>query len=376
MQVSVSLTVDIEASASISEMEEQIQEAGQQAMRRAMKEAVRQWEDQQGICSYCGQAQGRLEGTTRRVIATCFGRVTVQRRRFRCLACGRRSCPANRLVAVLKRATMTPALREAARLSGCRLSLSSGGQFAQETEWSANQRGGDPSAHQSSRQAASRAAARGGGASLHWSNPGAANAGRIGWRLGVQPRTAGRDGGQSRRDPLADGRLAHASRRHHVFVEQARKTKQTSQATPSAGNATLCGHRCRLRLSLDNRPTLPPSNSMPIPCARLWSLLMEPSGSRRSKASTSRKRASHSRLGTSLARGQSCDHGCGTSQRVRCKGARVSVVLASDRSLAGGRRSSPARLAPPDGRRANRVTQTFAGGHPVFREPTSLDWLV
>src|SRR6266487_5329441 len=119
MQVQVSLTIELEASVGISEMEEQIQEAGQQAMGHAMKEAVRQWEDEQRICSHCGQAQSRLEGTARRVIATCFGRVTVQRRRFRCLACGHRYCPANRLFASLKGVTMTPSLREAAMLAGC-----------------------------------------------------------------------------------------------------------------------------------------------------------------------------------------------------------------------------------------------------------------
>ncbi len=119
MQVQVSLTIEIEASAGIAEMEEQIQEAGQQAMREAMKQAVRHWEDQHQVCPHCGERQRRLEGTARRVIATCFGRVEVPRRRFRCLACGRRCCPANRLFARLKGATMTPGLQEAARLSGC-----------------------------------------------------------------------------------------------------------------------------------------------------------------------------------------------------------------------------------------------------------------
>jgi hypothetical protein len=118
MQVVVSLTIELEASAGISEMEEQIQEAGQQAMRQAMKEAVRQWEEQQRICSQCGQGPSRLEGTARRVIAMRFGRVEVQRRRFRCLACGRRSCPANHLFAQLKGSKITPSLQEAAILAG------------------------------------------------------------------------------------------------------------------------------------------------------------------------------------------------------------------------------------------------------------------
>jgi NADH pyrophosphatase NudC (nudix superfamily) len=99
MQVQVSLTIEIEATASISQMEQSIQEAGQQAMREALKQAVRQWEDQHSVCPHCGEKQRRLEGTTRRVIATTFGRVEVARRRFRCQGCWQRWCPANHLFA-------------------------------------------------------------------------------------------------------------------------------------------------------------------------------------------------------------------------------------------------------------------------------------
>src|SRR5262250_3732919 len=115
MQVQVSLTIEISATASISEMEHHIQEAGQQAMREALKQAIRHWEEQNHTCPHCGEKQHRLEGTVRRVIATCFGRVAVPRRRFRCLECGRRSCPANRLLASLKGGTVSAALQEAAR---------------------------------------------------------------------------------------------------------------------------------------------------------------------------------------------------------------------------------------------------------------------
>jgi len=119
MQVQVSLTLEIEASASITAMEQQIQEAGQQAMREAMKRAIRQWEDQQQACPHCGGKQRRLEGTTRRVIATTFGRVAVPRRRFRCQGCWQGWCPATRLVSELKGGTVSPPLREAAMLAGC-----------------------------------------------------------------------------------------------------------------------------------------------------------------------------------------------------------------------------------------------------------------
>jgi hypothetical protein len=119
MQVQVSLKIEIAASAERSQMEQQIQQAGQQAMREALKQAVRQWEDQHPTCAHCGAKAHRLEGTTRRVIATLFGRVTVQRRRFRCQQCGRRWCPAKSLFVELQGGTVTAPLQEAALLAGC-----------------------------------------------------------------------------------------------------------------------------------------------------------------------------------------------------------------------------------------------------------------
>jgi hypothetical protein len=119
MRVQVSLTIEISATASITEMEQQIQEAGQQAMREALKQTIRQWEEQRPACPHCGEKQRRLEGTVRRSIATTFGRVPVPRRRFRGLGCGRRWCPATHLFSELKGGTISQPLQEAARLSGC-----------------------------------------------------------------------------------------------------------------------------------------------------------------------------------------------------------------------------------------------------------------
>ena len=70
MQVQVSLKLELAATASLTQMEQQIQEAGQQAMREALKQAIRHWEDQNTTCPHCGQQQRRLEGTVRRMIAT------------------------------------------------------------------------------------------------------------------------------------------------------------------------------------------------------------------------------------------------------------------------------------------------------------------
>ncbi len=119
MHVQVSLTIELEATASLTQMEQQIQHVGQQAMRQALKQVIRQWEEHHPTCPHCGHKQRRLEGTTRRVIATTFGRVEVPRRRFRCQGCGRRWCPANGLFSELKGGTISVPLQEAAMLAGC-----------------------------------------------------------------------------------------------------------------------------------------------------------------------------------------------------------------------------------------------------------------
>ncbi len=119
MQVHVSLKIELAASASLSEMEQQMQEAGQAAMREGMKQAIRQWEDQHTTCPHCGGKQRSLEGTVRRSIAMTFGRVSVPRRRFRCQGCGRRWCPASALFKELQGGTISQPLQEAALLAGC-----------------------------------------------------------------------------------------------------------------------------------------------------------------------------------------------------------------------------------------------------------------
>jgi len=54
MHVQVSLTIEIDATASFTQMEEQIQQAGQQAMRGALKQVIRQWEGQNQTCPHFG----------------------------------------------------------------------------------------------------------------------------------------------------------------------------------------------------------------------------------------------------------------------------------------------------------------------------------
>lgn len=118
MHIQVSLIVELDATADLAHMEEQIQEAGHQAMRQALKQAVRQWEQQHRSCPSCGSAQVRLEGTVARTVQALFGAVRLPRQRWRCQQCWRRFCPANQLLAPLRQGRVSPALAQAACLAG------------------------------------------------------------------------------------------------------------------------------------------------------------------------------------------------------------------------------------------------------------------
>ena len=193
MQVQVSLTIELEATASLSQMEQQIQQVGQQAMREALKQVIRQWEEHHPTCPHCGGKQRRLEGTTRRVIATTFGRVQVPRRRFRCQGCGRRWCPANSLFSELKGGTISQPLQEGAMLAGCSWPYRAASSVLKRLSGAQISARSDPSADQSGWSATSSAAARAGRADLLCSCPAgssstagrATHAGGTRWRLGV-----------------------------------------------------------------------------------------------------------------------------------------------------------------------------------------------
>lgn len=51
MDITVSVKIEMDASASLSQMERQIQEAGREAMKEGLKRAIRHKEEQQAGCS-------------------------------------------------------------------------------------------------------------------------------------------------------------------------------------------------------------------------------------------------------------------------------------------------------------------------------------
>ncbi len=166
MHVQVSLKMELSATASLTEMEQQIQEAGRQAMREAMKQAIRHWEDHSPSCPHCGGTQRRLEGTVRRRLAMTFGRVQVARRRFRCQGCGHRWCPANHLWRRTEGRNHQPAVTRSSPARSLFVAVSRSSQPAEAAQWSRDQCRRNSAAHQPGRQAASSTKASRGRAGL------------------------------------------------------------------------------------------------------------------------------------------------------------------------------------------------------------------
>lgn len=119
MYVTVSLKIEVDATAPLSQMESQIQEAGREAMKEALKQAIRQSEEEHKQCPRCASQQGRGEGTKTRVVLTSFGRVEIALRRVRCEKCGQRYRPADWCLAEIKGQNVTRQLGELAVLVGC-----------------------------------------------------------------------------------------------------------------------------------------------------------------------------------------------------------------------------------------------------------------
>jgi len=118
MCVIVSLKIDFDATASLSQMESQIEEAGRAAMKAALKQAIQQNEKQQNSCPRCGSDQFHTQGTKRRVLLTRFGRVEVPLKRLRCQACRQLFRPAERCLTEVKGHNVTQGLRDLAALVG------------------------------------------------------------------------------------------------------------------------------------------------------------------------------------------------------------------------------------------------------------------
>jgi hypothetical protein len=118
VQCILSITLELDPAAGLSGWEQAVQDAGRDAMRRALVQAVRTYEQMHPACPHCGSEPSRSQGTVRRRVLTCFGRVALVLRRQRCLGCQRRFRPAPGCLAGLGRGQVTPELAAACALAG------------------------------------------------------------------------------------------------------------------------------------------------------------------------------------------------------------------------------------------------------------------
>lgn len=118
MRLQVSLILEMNASSTLADLEEEIQQAGHRWMREALKQAVRTFEKEHHVCPHCGGTHVRLEGTLSRTVLTQFGKVSLARQRMRCQDCFRRFQPSAPLWQDLPLARVTPGLADAAVLAG------------------------------------------------------------------------------------------------------------------------------------------------------------------------------------------------------------------------------------------------------------------
>ena len=118
MYVTVSLKIEVDATATLSQLEQQIQAAGREAMKEALKQAIRAVEEQP-ICLECGSEHLRTQGTKRRVLLTSFGRVEIPLKRLGCQKCRHLFRPADACLEEIRGSNVTPDLRELAALVGC-----------------------------------------------------------------------------------------------------------------------------------------------------------------------------------------------------------------------------------------------------------------
>ena len=110
MFVIISLKIELDANATLSHMESQIEEAGRAAMKEALKQTIRGAEGQQNRCPRCGSEQCQRQGTKRRILLSRFGRVEVPLKRLRCQRCQQLFRPAERCLAEMKGHNVTPEL--------------------------------------------------------------------------------------------------------------------------------------------------------------------------------------------------------------------------------------------------------------------------
>lgn len=117
MEITVPLTVRVEAWMDIDGFEHAVVSSARQAMAQALRALVSASEVL-GACPACGSGQTRWDETRTRVVLASFGRVEVPVRRVRCRTCGHRHQPSRTVLGSLGQASTTATVRTAAVAAG------------------------------------------------------------------------------------------------------------------------------------------------------------------------------------------------------------------------------------------------------------------
>lgn len=118
MRFTVSLTIEVPATATIETVEPLIVDAGRQAMRDALRQAALTAQAHVQTCPVCAHPRLHADGTARRVVLASFGRVVVPVLRKRCAACQHRFRASQAFFAPLQGANISPDLGYQAALAG------------------------------------------------------------------------------------------------------------------------------------------------------------------------------------------------------------------------------------------------------------------
>jgi hypothetical protein len=118
VRFTVSLTIDLPATATIETVEPLILDAGRQAMRDALRQAALAAQAHVQTCPACAHPRLHADGTARRVVLASFGRIEVPVLRKRCAACRHRFRASSAFFAPLQGANISPDLGYQAALAG------------------------------------------------------------------------------------------------------------------------------------------------------------------------------------------------------------------------------------------------------------------
>ena len=118
MRFTVSLSIEVPATATIETIEPLIIDAGRQAMRSALHQAALAAQALVQTCPACAHPLLHSDGTSRRVVLASFGRVEVPVLRKRCAACRHRFRASTAFFAPLEGANISPELGHQAARAG------------------------------------------------------------------------------------------------------------------------------------------------------------------------------------------------------------------------------------------------------------------